>query len=45
MQDINIVKKFSILHDVKLLGDNTTLHVIVNIKSSNCQGCFFNLGM
>jgi hypothetical protein len=36
MQDITIVKKFYILHDVKLLGDNTTLHIIVNIKSSDC---------
>jgi hypothetical protein len=36
MQDITIVKKFYILHDVKLLGDNTTLHIIVNIKSCDC---------
>jgi hypothetical protein len=36
MQDITIVKKFYILHDVKLLGDNTTLHIIVKLRSSNC---------
>jgi hypothetical protein len=36
MQDITIVNKFSILHDVKLLGDNITLHIIVNLRSFNC---------